>query len=962
MVIGVEDEISKVIAITRALNPIFFTGLTMSEVFAITLRKVVNFSLKAKHLEIKPEGVGKHFFFIFSILSFLSISGYAQVENPIQAPELAIPARLDTLPTDSRRLLNKNDTLINKTDSLGIKSDSLKTPPPKSDIETTIFYSARDSINSSLESKIIKLYGNAKIKYGEIELEADEIIIDYEKSTITARGQLDSLGQRVGYPVFKNGNEVYETRDIVYNFKSKKAKISEVVTQQGDGIVHGDVVFKNDKNELFTIGNAYTTCNLAHPHFRIVSHKAKAIPNDKIVTGPFYMELNDVPLPLGFAFGMFPAQKKSASGIMVPSYGEEARRGFFLKNGGYYFDISDYVKLAVTGDLYSKGSSALYINSMYRKRYAHNGSLNFSMTNNRLTQNIEDNQKIRDFRIAWSHSPQTKGTGRFSASVNAATSSFTNNNLLGINTNPNATNIDNSSRKLSSNVSYSKTFKGTPFSMGINMRHNQDLVTKRVDLPLPDVSFNVNNIYPFKKSNKEALENFVVKYTAKGTNQITNSLGPIGDVTDSIIPFNFDNLSTFLKNSRKGVRHEIPISTSVKALKHFTLSPSINYNEIWYFEKLTWGLDETGEKAIVLDTIKQFNRIYNYSTGISLNTRIYGMYISKNPDKKLKAIRHVVNPSISYSYQPDFTDPKFGYYQTFTTDNGTVIQKSRHEGSQFVYGRSAQNRQSAMSFSIGNNLEMKVKNATDSVARKISLLNNLSISTSYNFAADSFKLSPFSLGANTNILNDKININIGATLDPYQYRIDSISSSEADLGRIYETQISRYAWQDGFSLGQISSLNVSFGTNLSPKGNEKDADTRSKISQSNISQSDKEFLLQNPDSYIDFSIPWNLRVNYNLAYSKRGRQDSNITQAVRFNGDLSLTEKWKVVFNSGYDLKSKEFTQTTININRDLHCWQVSLGWTPFGAFQSYNFSIGVKSGMLRDLKLDRTRGFFDIR
>lgn len=962
MVIGVEDEISKVIAITRALNPIFFTGLTMSEVFAITLRKVVNFSLKAKHLEIKPEGVGKHFFFIFSILSFLSISGYAQVENPIQAPELAIPARLDTLPIDSRRLLNKNDTLINKTDSLGIKSDSLKTPPPKSDIETTIFYSARDSINSSLESKIIKLYGNAKIKYGEIELEADEIIIDYEKSTITARGQLDSLGQRVGYPVFKNGNEVYETRDIVYNFKSKKAKISEVVTQQGDGIVHGDVVFKNDKNELFTIGNAYTTCNLAHPHFRIVSHKAKAIPNDKIVTGPFYMELNDVPLPLGFAFGMFPAQKKSASGIMVPSYGEEARRGFFLKNGGYYFDISDYVKLAVTGDLYSKGSSALYINSMYRKRYAHNGSLNFSMTNNRLTQNIEDNQKIRDFRIAWSHSPQTKGTGRFSASVNAATSSFTNNNLLGINTNPNATNIDNSSRKLSSNVSYSKTFKGTPFSMGINMRHNQDLVTKRVDLPLPDVSFNVNNIYPFKKSNKEALENFVVKYTAKGTNQITNSLGPIGDVTDSIIPFNFDNLSTFLKNSRKGVRHEIPISTSVKALKHFTLSPSINYNEIWYFEKLTWGLDETGEKAIVLDTIKQFNRIYNYSTGISLNTRIYGMYISKNPDKKLKAIRHVVNPSISYSYQPDFTDPKFGYYQTFTTDNGTVIQKSRHEGSQFVYGRSAQNRQSAMSFSIGNNLEMKVKNATDSVARKISLLNNLSISTSYNFAADSFKLSPFSLGANTNILNDKININIGATLDPYQYRIDSISSSEADLGRIYETQISRYAWQDGFSLGQISSLNVSFGTNLSPKGNEKDADTRSKISQSNISQSDKEFLLQNPDSYIDFSIPWNLRVNYNLAYSKRGRQDSNITQAVRFNGDLSLTEKWKVVFNSGYDLKSKEFTQTTININRDLHCWQVSLGWTPFGAFQSYNFSIGVKSGMLRDLKLDRTRGFFDIR
>lgn len=922
----------------------------------------MNFSLKAKHLEIKGEGVRKHFFFIFSILSFLSVPGYAQVENPIKAPALIIHTPLDTLPADSARLLNKNDTLINKTDSLGVKQDSLKKPPPKSDIETTIFYSARDSINSSLESKIIKLYGNAKIKYGEIELEADEIIIDYENSTITARGQLDSLGQRVGYPVFKNGNEIYETRDIVYNFKSKKAKISEVVTQQGDGIVHGDVVYKNDKNELFTIGNAYTTCNLAHPHFRIISHKAKAIPNDKIVTGPFYMELLDVPLPLGFAFGMFPAQRQSASGIIVPSYGEEVRRGFFLKNGGYYFDISDYIKVGISGDIYSKGSSALYINSMYRKRYAYNGSLNFSMTNNRLTQNIEDNQKIRDFRIAWSHSPQSKGTGRFSASVNAATSSYTNNNLLGINTNPNATNIDNSSRKLSSNVSYSKTFRGTPFSMGINMRHNQDLVTKRVDLPLPDVSFNVNNIYPFKKSNKEALENLVVKYNAKGTNQITNSLGPIGDVPDSIIPFNFDNLSTFLKNSRKGVRHEIPLSTSVKALKHFTLSPSINYNEIWYFEKLNWGLDESKEKAIVLDTIQQFNRISNYSTSISLNTRIYGMYISKNPNRKIKAIRHVVNPSISYSYQPDFTDSKFGYYQTFTTANGTVIQKSRHEGARFVYGGSAQNRQSSMSLGIGNNLEMKVKSPGDSVARKISLLNNLSISTSYNFAADSFKLSTISLSANTNVLNDKININMSASLDPYKYRTDSIGTMEKNLGHIYETKISKLTWRDGFNPGQITNLNLSFGTNLSPKGKEKDADTRSKISQSNISQSDKEFFLQNPDSYIDFSIPWNLRVNYNLNYSKRGRQASTVTQAVRFNGDLSLTEKWKITFNSGYDLKSKEFTQTSINIHRDLHCWQVSLGWTPFGTFQSYNFSIGVKSGMLRDLKLDRTRSFFDSR
>ncbi|MCB0487202.1 MAG: putative LPS assembly protein LptD [Cyclobacteriaceae bacterium] len=902
------------------------------------------------------------FFFISSIFFFqlFSLSAIAQVEKPITAPGAPLPLATDSVPVG----VTPPDSLINKNDTLSVvksPADSLQ-KPAKGDIETTIFYSATDSINSNLQSKIVKLYGNAKIKYGEIELEADEIIIDYEQSTITANGRLDSLGKRVGFPIFKNGSEVYETKDMVYNFKNKKAKISEVVTQQGDGYMHGDVVYKNDKNELFTIGNAYTTCDLAHPHFRIISHKAKAIPNDKIVTGPFYMELNDVPTPFGFAFGMFPAQRKSSSGIIVPSYGEEGRRGFFLRGGGYFFDINDYIKLGVTGDLYSKGSSAMYINSTYNKRYAYTGNFNISITNNRVTERIEDKSVSKDFRVAWSHSPQTRGTGRFSASVNAATSNFTNNNFLGLNSDPRATRIDNTSRKLSSNVSYSKTFPGTPFALGVNMRVNQDLVTKRVDLPLPDMSLNMNNVYPFKKSQQDLLKNFVVRYTANGSNQITNSLGKIGEVNDSIVPFEVDNLSLFFKRSRKGVRQTIPLSTSTKLLKFFTLSPSVNLNEIWYFQKLNWALDSTGNAAVVTDTIRGFNRITNYSGGVNLTTRIYGMFIVKNPNRKLKAIRHVMNPSIGFSYQPDFGDPKYGYWQEFNTANGGVLRKSRHEGPDFIYGSSGQGKQSSMSFSLGNNLEMKVKNETDSVARKISLFNNLSISSNYNFAADSFKLAPFSFSANTNVLNDRFNINIGGVLDPYKFRLDSVGQTETNLGTIYETRISRFVWQDGFKLGQVTSLNLALSTNLSPKGKEKDAESRKKISESNLTESDKDFFLQNPDAYIDFSIPWNFRVNYNLTYSKQGRQKSNVTQALRFNGDLSLTEKWKITFNSGYDFESKEFTQTFLTINRDLHCWQVSLGWTPFGPFQSYNFSIGVKSGMLRDLKLDRTRNFFDLR
>ncbi|MEL7002840.1 MAG: putative LPS assembly protein LptD, partial [Bacteroidota bacterium] len=283
------------------------------------------------------------------------------------------------------------DSLSTVSDSLSVVADTTKvTPPPKGDIETTINYSARDSINFSVDSKIVHLYGDAKIKYGLIELEADQITIDYNENTLTAHGQKDSLGNKIGYPIFKNGAEVYETKDITYNFKTGRARINQVVTQQGEGFLHGETVFKNEKNELFSIDNSYTTCNLENPHFRIRSRKTKAIPDDKIVSGPFNLEINNVPTPLGFAFGMFPAKNEASSGIIIPSYGEEQRRGFFLRGGGYFFDISDYVKTTVTGDIYSKGGHGLTVNTVYKKRYAYNGNFNFSYTKVRLSDNIED--------------------------------------------------------------------------------------------------------------------------------------------------------------------------------------------------------------------------------------------------------------------------------------------------------------------------------------------------------------------------------------------------------------------------------------------------------------------------------------------------------------------------------------------------------------------------------------------
>jgi hypothetical protein len=371
--------------------------------------------------------------------------------------------------------------------------------------------------------------------------------------------------------------------------------------------------------------------------------------------------------------------------------------------------------------------------------------------------------------------------------------------------------------------------------------------------------------------------------------------------------------------------------------------------------------------------------VYNYSGGASMTTRIYGTYLSKNPNARIKAIRHVINPSVSYSFQPDFSEAQFDYYQKFKVTDGvgreSTVLKARHEG--FVYGTASAGKSSSLGMSLNNNIELKVRGAKDTVDRKIALFNSLSVGSSYNFLADSLKLSNLSLSANTNILQDKINLNFGATLDPYEYRNYITDYNILGCAECYEKpekgiisgfarepiysekKINRLIWNDG-KIGRITQANFALSTNLNPKGQNKDSDTREKIGKSELPDAEKKYLLQNPDAYVDFSIPWNLRISYNIDYQHSVNSKPTITQSIRFNGDLSLSEKWKVIYNSGYDFENKAFTQTQISLNRDLHCWQMSLGWTPFGRYQSYNFSIGIKSSMLKDLKLDRQRNFFD--
>jgi lipopolysaccharide export system protein LptA len=917
----------------------------------------VKFSEKPNHRSYNTPTVRPLLILIFCSPFFITTIGWGQ-NRPVkkklgERPQLesidrSAPATRPTPTTPSTT--PANDTPSNK-------SDTTKTAPPKKgDIETTINYTARDSINTSVDGQIVWLYGDAKIVYGSIELEANEIEIDYKNNTLRATGTRDSLGQRVGFPVFKNGEEVYETRDITYNFKTGRARISEVVTQQGEGYLHGDVVFKNEKSELLSLRNSYTTCSLEEPHFRIRSTKTKAIPDDKIVSGPFYMEFNEIPLPLGFLFGMFPAQRESKSGIIMPSYGEENRRGFNLRDGGYYFDINEYFKLALTGDIYSKGGYAIKVRAPYIKRYKYNGNLNFNYSYTKVNQYIEDKSEQKDYNLTWIHQPQSKGTGRFSASVNAATQTFTRNNFINPNfLNPNSSSLSNISTKLSSNISYNKRFANTPFSMGLNLKHDQDLQTNQIDLQLPNLTVNMQNQYPFQRKDGKTtvLDNFQFGYSMAASNRTTNNIGRVVGSTparDSIAPFNLNNFARFFENGRKGIRHSIPIGYSFKAFRYFTVSPSINYEEKWYFEKLNWEYDIVNNRPTLVasDTIKEFNRIANYSFSTGLNTRLYGTYFFNRGN--VKAIRHIVNPNVSFSYTPDFTKND-NYFQAIN-DNGKIIYKSRHES--FVYGSSNTGRSGAIGFGVGNSVEMKVKSAKDTVARKISLLNSLSISSSYNLMADSFNLAPFSISANNSILDNLLNLSLSASLDPYYYK--TFTDEE---GKRFKRRVDEYAWKAG-SLGRITSATLAVNTNLNPKARKNEQSSREKIIGSDLPEQEKNFLLNDPSAYIDFEIPWSLRVNYNLNYAHPINQPVKITQTLQFSGDLSLSEKWKITFNSGYHFETEKFTQTTITVARDLHCWTMNLNWIPFGYYTQYYFTIRVKASVLQDLKMERRKPFFD--
>ncbi|MBD8490384.1 LPS-assembly protein LptD [Echinicola sp. CAU 1574] len=909
--------------------------------------------------------------FILLIISLGASMAQKTFRNPAEkeiiAPEL--PSPIDSISPTLPDSLILNDSIPS--------IDSAKVVP-KGDIETTIRYAAQDSILSNFKEKKVYLYNKAWFEYGDIRLDADYIEINWEKNELYASGVKDSTGTVQGSPIFKEGSSTYEIRkDMRYNFKTSKAIISDVVTEQQEGLLRGETVKKDDEGNVYLSHGFYTTCNLAEPHWHISSSKIKSVEGKQTISGPFNLYFNGIPTPVGLPFGFIPDQKEEqVSGIIIPSYGEERRRGFYLRDFGYYFAFNDYIHSRLTGEIYSKGGYGVKAATAYKKRYRYSGGFNVDYQQFRSPETEANPLDYTTIWVNWSHSPESRGNSRFSASVNAGTTNY--NNLV-----VNPTNyMRNTNSEFTSNISYSKTFTGTPFSMSANLRHSQNVQTDEVSLVLPNVSVNMNRQTPFKNSKFEPLKtlNFAWNFELQNSinNKVVQELGIENEYLQNdafeddyeapdVIPFTWANLPKLFKQAENGFRQSIPVSSNFTLFKYFTGTAGFQYTELWYLDRINYFYNAPEERV---DRILEngFSRVGYYNTSFNMATNIYGFYtFGKN--SKIEAIRHHVQPTIGMSFTPDFSDPKYGYYQTVQVDEeGNTQMYSRFQG--FLYGGAPRGESRSLNISIRNTLEAKKRiesDTTEASTKKFPLLQSFNISTNYNFVADSFNLAPISMSTRTTFFDNKISVALSATLNPYATQAYYNESTE----EYYTRRTSEYAWKNGQGIGSFSRANLNINGSYNPRGAEKTpADTREELTNDFLQQGGQmndfveneiERIANDPSQYIDWSIPWNINYGYNLSYSKSDNSGkTNITQAINLSGDISFSEKWKVNFNTGLDLSTQKITQSMIGIARDLHCWQMNVSWIPFGSFTSYNIDIRVKASILQDLKVSRRRSFFD--
>jgi lipopolysaccharide assembly outer membrane protein LptD (OstA) len=787
-------------------------------------------------------------------------------------------------------------------------SDTL---PENNIIEHNIERECKDSIRQDIKNETIYLYGAAKIKYGNIIITANQIIIDWKENTILAKGGVDSSGKTIGNPVFSEGKESFKATEILYNLKSKKCIIKKIITQEGEGYIHGLKVKKLENDVLYLKRGEYTTCDAEKPHYSIRANKIKLVPKKQIITGPAYITFFNIPTPLFLPFVYFPNTDKQSSGVIIPSYGESSNLGFFLKEAGYYFSLNDYMDLSIKGDIYTKGSWKAKTNLRYKKRYKYNGNLNLSLGNIINSEvGFPDYRVQRDFFVRWSHRQDQKANPNlsFSANVNAGSSSYHKNNTTNNTT-------DYLTNTFTSSINLSKSWDGKPFNFSSSLGHNQNTKTHKVNLTLPDINFSVNKIYPFKsignKGTKNWYDNIGIRYNMNTKNQLST--------TDSLL-FHRSNLSTF----QSGMRHKIPISSSFKLLKYFTATQSLNISERWYLNQIEkqWNGSE-----IITDTINKFTRGGEYNFSSSVNTKIYG--ISQFKKGKIAAFRHVLTPNLSFTYNPSFEDEKYGFYKSVNSDSlgNTTIYSVMENG---IYGSPRRNESGNISLGFGNIFGLKIRNNKDTIEKitKINLIESLNINSSYNIFADSLNFSTIKLSLRTKLFN-KINISYSSVFDPY---------ITTEKGRI-----NKFELFENKKLARFKNSNLSASFSINDK-----TFSKKKTKTEENKEVTRGF----------YQIPWNLNLNYSQSTNLGNTIISETikTKTLGFSGNIKVTKKWKIGFHSGYDFTDKDFSYTSLDLYRDLHCWEMLFHWIPTGYQRSYTLTVRVKADMLKDLKLERKK------
>jgi hypothetical protein len=877
---------------------------------------------------------------LFCCFFFIKIS-VAQDIKSTQKTEIPL-VKKDTM------LLKKKDSLFStKIDSLLSKksdkmsNDSLK---PKETLEDIIVHKAKEYTIQNAKDKTVTLFDEANITYTDIDLKAGTIVIDYKKNSLFAKGIKDSTGY-VQRPVFKQGGQESEQDSIIYNFKSKRALIYGLKTKQGEMFTYGEKTKRVNDSTVYIRKIRFTTSDKEIPDYYISTDKAKLVPGKKIIVGISNLVLADVPTPLFLPFAYFPMTETSVSGFLIPAFDTgSSNRGIGFQNGGYYFAMSDYADLTVLGDVYSNGSWGTRVSSNYRKRYRFNGLFSFNFENiiNGI-RGFDDYSKANNFNVRWSHSQDAKASpnSRFTASVNLGSSRFFRESLNQFNVSQTQNNTLNSS------INYSKTFVDTPFNMAVTASHQQNTNTESILMTLPSLTVNMNRIYPFAGKDgvkKNPIQKLGFNYNMQGQYLINTT-------DDEFFT------SKMFKSARSGVQHKTGTNTNIKAFKYFTLSPSVNYEETWQFDYINKEYD-TIDKVVVTNTLRGFKTFREYNMGVGFSTNIYGTFNFKKG--RLKAIRHTFRPTVSYSYRPDFKDKYIKEVQQ------SALQTDLQQYTVFdrgIYGAPSFGLSNSIGISLNNVLEAKVAPKdpdSDEEDEKITLLNNLNFSSSYNIAADSLRWSPVSFSAGTRLFKDKLALNFNGSLNPYQVNDEgrSINKFNPNIFRLQNANLTaNYSItssdfdknkkddkKDNKNGNGANNPIDTMGANIDPTNNQgrRENNDKNKTSKTELYQS---------------KIPWTINLVYSANYSNNGVVPGSVgVHTVGFSGNLELSPKWKVGYSSGYDVKNGAFSFSRFNFSRDLDSWQFNFNWVPFGSISSYTFFIGVKSSTLSDLKWDKNK------